>query len=153
MQRKTSLEAYNMIKDNGWLSAKRWQAYDALFHSKGNLTHNELQAEIEKKVSPNNRLIYRNNIVARLGELRQMGVVDEKGERKCRISGMNCIIWDVNDKLPTKTIRRDRPKMYWGVIGADLFGQHVMFDELSAATDYSCKHGGQVIKLRGVRGE
>lgn len=99
--RDTSREAYNTIRENGWLSKKRWEAYAALFHSEGDLTHNELQQLIEENKTKS-EMVYRNNIVARLGECRDMGVVKETGERVCSISGMTCITWDVTCNLPVK---------------------------------------------------
>lgn len=110
--RSTSLAAYITIRDTNLLSAKRWQAYDALYRSPGSLTHNELQARIDEEFygdATHGRAVYRNNIVARLGELRDMGVVVEVGEKECSISGMTCIAWDVTDKLPRKLTKSLKP--------------------------------------------
>lgn len=103
------------------LSAKRWQAYDALYRSQGCLTHNELQARIDEEFygdATHGRAVYRNNIVARLGELRDMGVVVEVGEKECSISGMTCIAWDVTDKLPRKlpkTVKQSKTTIIRGM--------------------------------------
>lgn len=109
--RSTSLAAYNFIKENGLLSKKKWEIYDELFASKGNLTHGELSMLIESKYETvyngKPRKFYRNNIVTRLGELRDLGVIAETGKRKCENSGRLCITWDVTDRLP---IKLDKPK-------------------------------------------
>lgn len=97
MTRKTSIEAYNTIKENGLLSKRRLEVYEALFEF-GPCTGGELfrKANAKQKNIPN------ANIVTRLGELRRVGVVAEVGERKCAATGMNVIVWDVTDKLPLK---------------------------------------------------
>ena len=37
---------------------------------------------------------------ARFTELRELGVIYEKGVRKCRITGKNVIEWDLTNRLP-----------------------------------------------------
>ena len=37
---------------------------------------------------------------ARFTELRRLGVIYEKKERPCRVTGRNVIEWDLTDKLP-----------------------------------------------------
>lgn len=101
MTRKTSIEAYNEIKKNGWLSARRWEVYDALFKH-GPLTRSEIDAVSEIRGA------YKSHISARLVELREMGVVEELGEKVCSVTKMNVILWDVTDKLPKKFLKEKK---------------------------------------------
>ncbi len=100
--RQTSIEAFNEIKNNGLLSQRRWEVYEALFNH-GPCTANELRKHLAFKDGINVNL----NVVTRLGELRNFGVVFEVRERQCSITGIVVIEWDVTDRLP---IRFDKPK-------------------------------------------
>lgn len=107
MIRKTSIEAYNTIKDNGLLSERRWQVYDILFRN-GPMTGGEVFQLMKKQYSvmaPTN-----SNVTTRLGELRNMGAAQELGRRVCTVSGMTVILWDVTDRLPVKLERSTRTK-------------------------------------------
>ena len=97
MTRQTSREAYETIKNNGMLSKRRWEAYHILYHN-GPMTCGELFSHSDLK----NLKGYRQNFVARLGELRDVGVVVELGTKKCSITGNNVILWDVTSNLPVK---------------------------------------------------
>lgn len=104
MTRRTSIEAYNNIKENGLLSERRWQVYSVLFDI-GPATGGEVFKEMKKRYGmlvPTN-----SNTTTRLGELRNCGVVEELGERECSVSGQRVILWDVTDRLPTKL---EKPK-------------------------------------------
>jgi len=46
----------------------------------------------------------------RLSELRNLGVIYEKKERKCKITGRNVIEWDLTDKLPINLKVTDNTK-------------------------------------------
>jgi hypothetical protein len=85
--------AYAEIKNNGLLSRMRWRVYDYLYHH-GPLTANEIDAGLmgPAEVNPSYH--------KRLSELENAGTVREVGERACRISGRNCIEWDVTANLP-----------------------------------------------------
>lgn len=97
MARHTSIEAFNTIKENGLLSKRRLEVYSALFKH-GPCTANELGVQLRKMFAENVNL----NVVTRLGELRNVGVVSEIRERACSITGMTVIEWDVTSKLPMK---------------------------------------------------
>lgn len=104
MTRQTSIEAYNVIKENGLLSKRRWEVYDVLFHN-GPLTAGEIGKHMSgyrSAVSTADR-----NIHARLSELKKFGVVFEVRERICSITGMTVIECDVTDRLP---IKLEKPK-------------------------------------------
>lgn len=102
MIRETSVEAYNKIKENGLLSKRRWQVYDVLFHN-GPATAMELRNRFPKGTVD-------SQIRARLNELRDLGVVHEKSERECRVTGMRVIEWEVTDRLPVKFDKPHREK-------------------------------------------
>lgn len=99
MTRQTSIQAYNMIKENGLLSRRRWEVYDVLFRH-GPLTANEVFVKLqEENIGPYNAA---SNSAARFSELRNSCVIYEVRERQCAVTGMNVIEWDVTDRLPLK---------------------------------------------------
>ena len=99
MTRQTSMDAYRKIKSEGLLSKRRLEVYETLFHF-GPMTANETFEKLYKKdIGPKNAA---SNSAARFSELRDMGVIQEIGERKCSVTGMNVISWDVTSWLPTK---------------------------------------------------
>lgn len=97
MVRETSYAAYCEIRDKGLLSERRFQVYEQLYLH-GPCTTNELFHRSTLKLPSNSNV----NISARLGELRDMGVVTEIRQRPCSITGMLVIEWGVTDKLPQK---------------------------------------------------
>ncbi len=96
MTRDTSIEAFRQIQAEGLLSSMRFAVYQALYYS-GPLTG----AELDEKLR--GHLGNRGHYHKRLPELRDCGVVSEKGERTCRITGRNVIEWDVTKHLPADT--------------------------------------------------
>lgn len=101
--RRTSIEAYNEIKESGLLSKRRWQAYEILFHH-GPLTANQLvRLAAEKFPALKNTWTFNK----RLSELRRAGIVDEIAEVPCPLTGRTAILWDCNDRLPLKM---DKPR-------------------------------------------
>lgn len=97
--RETSIEAYRTIREEGLLSQRRFQVYDLLYQH-GPCTANELVNRTGRTSSLGNQ-----NIVTRLGELREMGCVKELGTRQCNVTGMRVIVWDVTSNLPRKLER------------------------------------------------
>jgi hypothetical protein len=45
---------------------------------------------------------------ARFTELRELGVLNEVGERLCKVSGRMCIVWDVTDALPISDLPKKK---------------------------------------------
>ena len=93
--RQTSIDCYNQIKANGLLSDLRLLTYHAMLNS-APCTAGELQKYIELneiKVKHSWKL---------LSQLRDLGVIYEKGTKKCTITGKTAIEWDLTDKLPIK---------------------------------------------------
>lgn len=91
--RQTSIDCYNEIKENGLLSKKRLQVYTAILQN-APCTSGEAFATMTTK---ENQI---SQSRARFTELRELGVIYEKGVRKCRITGRNVIEWDLTDRLP-----------------------------------------------------
>lgn len=97
MARKTSIDTYRKIRDNGLLSKRRWEVYDALYLY-GPKTANELFRSMRDKA-----YILNSNTRTRLSELRDLGVVDEiTEEHVCSVTGETVILWDTNDNEPRK---------------------------------------------------
>lgn len=96
MTRQTSIDAYNTIKNNGLLSERRWQVYDALYKY-GPCTCSELFKFMKIQNHGANPAIH-----VRLRELERAGCITEIGTRLCAITGMTVIDWDVTSDLPVK---------------------------------------------------
>ena len=93
--RQTSINCYNQIKAQGLLSKLRLRTLNAMLYS-APCTAGELQSYIDKngiKVKHAWKL---------LSQLRDLGVVYEKDERKCNVTGRVVIEWDLTDNLPIK---------------------------------------------------
>lgn len=91
--RQTSIDCYNEIKKNGLLSKKRFEVYKAILKN-APCTSGEAFATMTTK---ENQI---SQSRARFTELRELGVIYEKCVRKCKITGVNVIEWDLTDKLP-----------------------------------------------------
>jgi hypothetical protein len=91
--RQTSIDAYNEIKNNGLLKKLHWQVYSHLYHH-GPQTSGEVyqQLGVQQRVP--------SQLRARFTELREMGVLQEVGERPCGVTGRTCIVWDVTAATP-----------------------------------------------------
>lgn len=109
MARRTSAEAYRHIAEEGLLSKMRFRVYEALYNvnlrTREPCTAQELASTFP--ASDRNSSVGLN-LHARLGELRARKVVAECGERKCRVTGRNAILWHVTDSLPVTPDKSDR---------------------------------------------
>ena len=107
--RETSREAYKKIKENGLLSLRRFQVYEALCRVEP-ATGGEVFQEMKRLYGmtiPTN-----SNTTTRLGELRERGVAAEDGERDCSVSGYKAHIWVVTGKLPAEPPKEAREKCH-----------------------------------------
>ena len=95
MVRKTSIIAYQKIKDKGLLGRMQFAVYHKLYLY-GPVTAMELKALMDKEFKADSQ------IRSRLTELREMGVAQEIGRKICSITGNNVILWDVTEKTPVK---------------------------------------------------
>lgn len=102
MKRKTSIDAYNKIKNNGLLGRLQFSVYSKLYES-GPLTANELRTAYNHD---GNSGVY----TTRLSELERRGCVYVVERRKCKITGNMALSWDVTDGLPVKITKRPTRK-------------------------------------------
>ena len=87
--RQTSIDCFNQIKQEGLLSKRRLQVYESIYNS-APCTASEVFKDKNLKTNQSGRFT----------ELRDLGVIYEKGERVCSITGRNVIEWDLTDTLP-----------------------------------------------------
>ena len=90
--RQTSIDCYNKIKANGLLSKRRLQTLEVLIKI-APCTATELQNSMDYNDGG-------RDCMKRVSELRDLGVIYEKTERNCSITGRNVIEWDLTDKIP-----------------------------------------------------
>lgn len=90
--RQTSIDCFNEIKNSNLLAKRRLETYEAIFKSAPCTRQEALQ-----HTNPVNPL---SLSAVRFTELRRLGVIYEKGIRKCRVTGRNVIEWDLTDRLP-----------------------------------------------------
>ena len=94
--RQTSIDCYNQIKAEGLLSKLRLEVLEAILHSAPCTSAEAMQGRLNStNVLSQSR--------ARFTELRDLGVIYEKGIRKCSVTGRKAIEWDLTDNLPNNT--------------------------------------------------
>ena len=101
--RQTSIDCFNQIKQEGLLSKRRLQVFESIFNN-APCTASEVFNEKNLKTNQSGRFT----------ELRDLGVIYEKGERLCTVTGRNVIEWDLTDRLPVnvkKTIKTKKQKI------------------------------------------
>lgn len=94
MIRQTSIKVYRQIQKEGLVKGWRWHVYSTLFHH-GPLTQGECWKDHFSETQ-------RHNVCPRFAELKKLGLIVEVGNKQCRVTGRNCISWDVTGDLPTK---------------------------------------------------
>jgi hypothetical protein len=98
MRSVTSLNAYNTLKNKGFLTGLQSKVYNTLFNN-GPLTQGEAWNEYLSEYQ-------RHSIAPRFAELEKMGVIRTVGERPCRLTGVVALEWDVTDHVPeSKPVR------------------------------------------------
>ena len=95
MTRKTSIDVYHQIESEGLLSKRRLEVYRVLAFY-GPLT----QMEVCRKI--NNPHVQDRSYMPRFAELKKMEAIEEIGERKCKVTSRNVLLWDTTKKLPKK---------------------------------------------------
>ena len=93
--RQTSIDAYNEIKNGNLLKTVRLEVYECLY-AHGPMTQMELCRKI------NNPKRQDRSYMPRFAELKDMGVIQEIGQKVCSVTGRGVICWDVTDQLPRK---------------------------------------------------
>jgi hypothetical protein len=92
--RQTSIDCYNIIKSNGLLSKRRLEVLETILQSAPCTSSEAIKnAKVTFGVF---------GVSSRFTELRDLGVIYEKGIKKCTVTGRNVIEWDLTDKLPLK---------------------------------------------------
>ncbi len=97
--RQTSIDCYRQIKSEGLLSKRRLQVYESIFNY-APCTASEVFNDKNLKTNQSGRFT----------ELRDLGVIYEKGERLCKVTGRNVIEWDLTDRLPVNIKKSNKTK-------------------------------------------
>ena len=101
---QTSIDCYNKIKQDGLLSRRRFEVYEALLSS-APCTSSEAIRNAKTTFG-----VF--GVSSRFTELRDLGVIFEKGEKKCTITGRNVIEWDLTDRLPIEIKNTNKTKKH-----------------------------------------
>lgn len=134
MQRQTSIDCYNKIKSEGLLAKRRLEVYEAIFKN-APCTTNEALKDIYSGS---------HGVGSRTTELRDLGVIYEKGIRPCKVTGRNVIEWDLTDKLPIDAkvytdTKKDR-------INNSLNALRELYKNKNTSTDNDWKNVADLIK-------
>lgn len=97
--RKTSIEAYHNIKENGLLSKRRFEVYEFLFNN-GPCT----QRQVYMGVGNGNNF---SSYTSRFSELRRMNLIDDFGTTICQHTGQTVLFFDVTENLPKKLDKKE----------------------------------------------
>ncbi len=100
--RQTSIDCYRQIKSEGLLSKRRLEVYEALYIS-APCTSSEAIRNAKTTFG-----VF--GVSSRFTELRDLGVIYEKGIKKCSVTARNVIEWDLTDKLPVKFKNNNKTK-------------------------------------------
>lgn len=146
MTRETSIEAYHAIVKEGLLGKMQEHALLAVVNY-GPCTSAEAFEHLR-----GNR-IYDNPIVqsrARFTELRNMGVIQEKGQRRCKITGRTAIVWEFTGNKPTR--KSTKKRIFWIVEqgSGGLFPEHKAFEAKHHAEAFVAQNGGDLIESKEV---
>jgi hypothetical protein len=98
--RQTSIDCYNKIKQEGLLSKRRLEVYEAILKN-APCTTNEALKDVHSGS---------HGVGSRTTELRDAGVIYEKDVRPCRETGRNVIEWDLTDRLPVNIKNPNKTK-------------------------------------------
>lgn len=138
MIRKTSIDTYHAIKNEGLLEGLLWITWEALYLH-GPATQNETCRIIA------NPQIQDRSIMPRFAQLKKLGVIEEVGSRPCTVTGREVIVWDVTNNLPRKIGSKKQIKIWYGLFSQDSSVSHKIFKDRKAALEYKMKN-----KISGV---
>ena len=92
--RQTSIDCFKQIQAQGLLSKRRLEVLETILQSAPCTSSEAIKnAKVTFGVF---------GVSSRFTELRDLGVIYEKGIKKCTVTGRNVIEWDLTDKLPLK---------------------------------------------------
>jgi hypothetical protein len=98
--RQTSIDCFNEIRENGLLSGRRLEVYEAILKNAPCTTNEALQDVYSGS----------HGVGSRTTELRDVGVIYEVRTRQCRVTGRNVIEWDLTDRLPLNIKKTHKTK-------------------------------------------
>lgn len=104
--RETSVAVYRQIKAEGLLSRRRMEVYTCIFEH-GPLTCGETVDKLQRISG-----VLQHSITPRFAELNDMGVITIVGERMCSVTGRECLLWDVTNRLPKPLPKQDRRRVW-----------------------------------------
>jgi len=90
--RQTSIDCFKQIQAQGLLSKRRLEVLETILQS-APCTSSEAITNAKVKFG-----VF--GVSSRFTELRDLGVIYEKGIKKCTVTGRNVIEWDLTDRLP-----------------------------------------------------
>ena len=137
--RQTSIDCYNEIKANGLLSKTRLQVYLAILKN-APCSSGEAFATMTTK---ENQI---SQSRARFTELRELGVIYEKGEKQCSITGRNVIEWDLTDRLPVNIKKTNKTKKQRTNDALNSLRELYVDSSFNTSTDEDWKTVANVIK-------
>ena len=100
--RQTSIDCFNKIKQEGLLSKRRLEVYEAILKN-APCTTNEALKDVHSGS---------HGVGSRTTELRDAGVIYEKDVRPCMVTGRNVIEWDLTDRLPVNIKNSNKTKKH-----------------------------------------
>jgi hypothetical protein len=124
--RKTSIDCYHEIKENELLTKRRFQVYEAIYKN-APCTTNEALKDVYSGS---------HGVGSRTTELRDLGVIYEKGTKKCSVTGRNVIEWDLTDNIP---IERKPPLTKKNRIAIAINGLRELYKNKNKLTDHKWK--------------
>lgn len=94
--RETSKAIFNEIREGGYLSKQRWQAYEVI-HTHGPITAREVDRTAGLHLVKMSR-----SMQPAITWLVETGTVTEVGKRPCKVTGNTVITYMASGKLPKK---------------------------------------------------
>jgi len=94
--KSTQYDAWKEINENGMLSALRLKVYNCIYEN-GPVTISEVLQILNDGTGRNS-----GSYTGRFSELETLQVIEVVNERKCRITGNNCVTYRVTRSLPVK---------------------------------------------------
>lgn len=138
MTRETSLEAYSHLVKNGLISHRHLLAWVTL-QINGPLTGRELDKAAETV-----------GLWKRLSELKALGLVREKGVRRCSISERSAIVWEHVAAQPSGPSKPYAKPAYYLAITAT--GLIISANRDRGATELVCRlKDAELVKVREVK--
>ena len=134
--RQTSINCFNQIKEEGLLSKRRLEVYEALL-STAPCTSSEAITNAKTTFG-----VF--GVSSRFTELRDLGVIYEVRTRECTVTGRNVIEWDLTDRLPVNVKKFNKTKKH--KIDDALNSLRKLYKNKDTSTDEDWKITADLIK-------